>query len=104
MHTTCRCWLVEAFIDAALGGWGSPATAFPPEVRAAYIEALRDPAHVHAICEESRAATTLDREHDAADRAHGRRIACPTLVHWSATGPLATWYPDAGGPLALWRE
>jgi haloacetate dehalogenase len=46
----------EAVVDDALGGWGSPATAFPPEVRAAYIQALRDPAHAHAICEKYRAA------------------------------------------------
>ena len=50
----------DAIIDDALGGWGSPANAFGSEVRAAYIEALRDPARVHAICEEYRAAATLD--------------------------------------------
>ncbi len=94
----------EAIVDNALGGWGSPSAAFPPEVRAAYVQALRDPAHAHAICEEYRAAATLDREHDRADRAAGRRIACPLLALWSADGALATWYADAGGPLALWRE
>src|SRR5215203_5436039 len=39
----------EAVVDDALGGWGSAPAAFGPEVRAAYVEALRDPAHVHAI-------------------------------------------------------
>src|SRR5262245_27999797 len=56
----------DAVVDDALGGWGSPANAFGSEVRAAYIEALRDPARVHAICEEYRAAATLDHEHDLA--------------------------------------
>ena len=93
----------EAVVDDALGGWGSPATAFEPEARAAYVEALRDPAHVHAICEEYRAAATLDREHDDADRASGRRIACPLLVLWSGRGALGSWYEPEGGPLALWR-
>jgi haloacetate dehalogenase len=93
----------EAIVDAALGGWGSPAAVFPGEVRAAYVDALRDPAHVHAICEEYRAAATLDREHDMADHAAGRRIACPLLALWSARGPVDTWYADEGGPLALWR-
>src|SRR5437773_2715770 len=46
----------EVIVDAALGGWGSPAGVFPAEVRAAYVDALRDPAHIHAICEEYRAA------------------------------------------------
>jgi haloacetate dehalogenase len=93
----------DAIVDDALGGWGSPAAAFPPEVRAAYVQALRDPAHVHAICEEYRAAATLDRAHDEADRLAGRRIACPLLALWSAHGALATWGADAAGPLALWR-
>jgi haloacetate dehalogenase len=93
----------DAVIDAALTGWGSPSSAFSPEVRAAYVEALRDPARVHAICEEYRAAATLDHEHDSADRQAGRRIACPVLVLWSGRGALHTWYADVGGPLAVWR-
>ena len=93
----------EAVVDNALGGWGSPAGVFGPEVRAAYVDALRDPAHVHAICEEYRAAATLDREHDQADLAAGRRIGCPVLALWGAGGALDTWYAREGGPLALWR-
>jgi haloacetate dehalogenase len=76
----------EAIVDNALGGWGSPPAAFGPGVRAAYVEALRDPVRVHAICEEYRAAATCDREHDEADRRIGRRIACPVLAVWSRPG------------------
>jgi haloacetate dehalogenase len=93
----------EAIIDDALGGWGSPAAVFPAEVRAAYVQALRDPAHIHAICEEYRAAATLDRAHDHADRQVGRRIVCPLLVLWSAHGALETWSAGAAGPLTLWQ-
>jgi haloacetate dehalogenase len=93
-----------AIIDNALEGWGSPAAIFPPDMRSAYIEALRDPAHVHAICEEYRAAASLDREHDRRDRLAGRRISCPLLVLWSAGGGLNEWYSESGGPLALWQE
>jgi haloacetate dehalogenase len=93
----------DAVVENALSGWGSPPTAFSAEVRAAYVAALRDPARVHAICEEYRAAATLDRLHDEVDRRDGRRIACPVLALWSARGPLSQWYDDAGGPLELWR-
>ena len=96
--------LAPAIVDAALVGWGSPPEAFPTDVREAYIEALQDPAHAHAICEEYRAAASRDREHDAADRDAGRRIACPLRVLWSAAGPLGQWYGDAGGPLAIWGK
>src|SRR5262247_1345538 len=65
----------DAVVDSALSGWGSAADAFTPAVRTQYIEALRDPARVHAICEEYRAAATLDHEHDAADREAGRRLS-----------------------------
>jgi haloacetate dehalogenase len=95
----------EAVIDHALGdNWGTPAATFEQEVRDAYVAALSDPAHVHAVCEEYRAAATIDREHDAADRGAGRRISCPVLALWSGHGPLASWYAAEGGPLELWRE
>jgi len=94
----------EAIVKAALGGWGSPAATFPPEVVATYVEAIQDAAHIHAICEEYRAAATIDRDHDAADVRAGRRIACPLLALWSANGPVGTWYDRDGGPLGLWRR
>jgi haloacetate dehalogenase len=67
------------------------------------VQALRDPGHAHAICEEYRAAATIDREHDRADRARGRRIDCPLLVLWSSQGALGTWYVEESGPVGLWR-
>ena len=88
--------MADAVVDDALGGWGTPAGVFPPEVRTAYVQALRRPEHAHAICEEYRAAASLDREHDRADVTARRRIACPLLVLWSAKGPLETWYDEDG--------
>jgi haloacetate dehalogenase len=70
----------------------------------AYLAALSDRDHVHAICEEYRAAATIDPEHDTADRQAIRRISCPVLALWSGSGPLGTWYTTEGGPLALWSE
>ena len=49
--------------------------AFPADVCAAYIAKLSAPDTIHAICEEYRAAATLDCQHDEADRGK-RRIAC----------------------------
>jgi haloacetate dehalogenase len=94
----------EAVVDDALSTWGSPAAIFPDEVRNAYVEQLRDTDHVHAICEEYRAAATIDRVHDAEDRRRRHHIHCPGFVLWSADGALGTWYTDAGGPLGIWRE
>jgi haloacetate dehalogenase len=78
--------------------------SFGPEVRAEYTEMYRDPARVHAICEEYRAAATLDIEHDRKDREASRRITCPMLHLWSAGGPLDTFYEQDGGALGIWRK
>jgi haloacetate dehalogenase len=85
----------DAFVDAALDDWGSSPTTFPAEIRRLYTDALRDPAVAHAICEEYRAAATVDYA--------GRQIQAPTLVLWAAGGPLDEWYADIGGPLGIWR-
>jgi haloacetate dehalogenase len=93
----------DAFVDSALDEWGSRPGTFPDEVRALYIDALRDPETAHAICEEYRAAVTLDYEADRLDRAASRVIDAPTLVLWARSGPLDAWYEDAGGPMGIWR-
>ncbi|BCM18892.1 alpha/beta fold hydrolase [Mesorhizobium sp. J8] len=94
----------EAVVENALSGWGSAPDAFPPGVRQPYVDALRDPAHIHVICEEYRAAAVLDRRHDREDQTAGRRIACPLLALWSEHGALAEWYGDENGPLGIWRH
>jgi haloacetate dehalogenase len=78
--------------------------SFGPEVRAEYTETYRDPARVHAVCEEYRAAATLDIEHDKTDREESRRITCPMLHLWAAGGPLDTFYEPDGGPLGIWQK
>jgi len=94
----------EAVVDDASMQWGSAGDVFSPQARAAYVEALRDPARIHAICEEYRAAATMDREHDREDLRLGNRIACPMLALWSRKGALQAWYESEGGPLGLWRR
>lgn len=94
----------DACVDDALSQWGSAADAFPDEIRRSYVDALRDPGHVHAICEEYRAGASIDRDHDAADRDAGRKIRCPMLALWSRDSGLDRWYEDQGGPVGIWRQ
>jgi haloacetate dehalogenase len=65
-----------------------------------YHAAIHDPATVHAMCEDYRAGLGIDRAHDEADRAAGRRVACQTLFLWSTRDDMETLYGD---PLAIWR-
>jgi haloacetate dehalogenase len=89
----------EVFVGHLLTAWSQAPDAIPDEMRQEYVRQFRDPATVHAICEQYRAAATLDRAHDDADRGR-RRIGCPTLVLWSAVGAVGAWYD----PLDVWRQ
>jgi haloacetate dehalogenase len=57
-----------------------------------YLECAKDPAVIHAMCEDYRAGATYDRLLDEADRAAGRAIACPVQVLWGAKGAVGHWY------------
>jgi haloacetate dehalogenase len=73
---------------------------FAPEALAEYRRSFMDPATIHAMCEDYRAAATLDLALDAADKAAGRRIACPVQALWGRQGGMDKWYDV----LAVWRD
>lgn len=52
------------------------------------------------MLEDYRAGLSVDVEHDRADRAAGRTIACPTLVAWSVHDDLEDLHGD---PADVWR-
>ena len=95
----------DFYLEQKLGAWGgSGLDVFAPEALDAYRRCMRDPATLHAMCEDYRAAATIDLEHDEADL--DRRIACPLLVLWGERGlmhrrfdVLATWRERASGPV-----
>jgi len=78
--------------------------SFGPEILEEYVSTYRDPARVHGICEEYRAAATIDVEHDRSDKEVSKRIECPMLHLWAEGGPLDTFYANNGGPLEIWRQ
>lgn len=88
----------EVIVDYMLDSLSELPDAFPPAIRAEYVDKLRAPDTIHAVCEQYRAAATLDYQHDRADRGE-RRITCPVLALWSHAGPVADWYR----PLEVWR-
>ena len=53
------------------------------------------------MMEDYRAGLGIDREHDEADRAAGRRTGPPLLFLWAARDDLEDIYGD---PLAIWRD
>jgi haloacetate dehalogenase len=89
----------DLLVDHMLDGWSALPGVFPDAVRAAYKRAFRQPETIHAICEEYRAAATLDCQQDEADRGR-RRIACPVLVLWANQGAVEAWYDV----LSIWGD
>jgi haloacetate dehalogenase len=65
------------------------------------LRAIGDPDTVHAMMEDYRAGLGIDRQHDEADRAAGRRIGCPLLFLWASRDDMEALYGD---PLAIWRD
>ena len=80
------------------------AGTFGRDIRNQYVEMYRDPVRVHAVCEEYRAAATIDVEHDRKDVDAKHQIQCPMLHLWAIGGPLDTFYSSEGGPLGIWRR
>jgi haloacetate dehalogenase len=85
-------------VDHLLDSWSAISNVFPDEVRSEYHRAFRNPETIHAVCEEYRAAATIDFAHDGADRGQ-KRIACPVLALWSGRGALTSRYDVLG----VWR-
>ncbi len=98
----------DFYLDTTIASWTKTRslTAFDQTALSQYRQLLRDPARRHAACEDYRAGQTVDLAADEADRAAGRKIACPVLVLWGRAGiPGGTSGQDGdGGPLAIWRK
>ena len=75
---------------------GVPAEALVQE----YLRCYRLPGAVHAICEDYRAAASIDLAHDRADDAAARRVEAPLLALWGERGAVGETYDVA----ATWQE
>jgi len=98
----------ETLINAAPEDWfrahtsrePKPSGFFQTDALAGYLAAVRTPEMIAGMCEDYRAAATIDLNHDRDSREQSRRVHCPMLVLWGAKGKIERWYE----PLAIWRE
>jgi haloacetate dehalogenase len=86
------------YLRRKLGGWGTGIDIFDARALAEYERCFCRPDTIHATCEDYRAAASIDLEHDDADVAAGRKLACPLLALWGEKGvvhrlfaPLRDW-------------
>lgn len=85
-------WLGGSKITDPMPAW------IEPDAFQEYFRVFRDPATIHAICEDYRAAASIDLAHDKADLT--KKIQCPLLVLWSEKGPFHRMY----NVLQTWRD
>jgi len=89
----------DAFLRHTFRRWAGGNGAIADEAYAEYRRCFR-PENVHAMCEDYRAGATIDEAEDAADRKAGRKIECPVLALWAASGMDGREWD----PLAIWRD
>jgi haloacetate dehalogenase len=88
----------EYFVRSRFQGLLGPQGKIAPEALAEYVRCFRDPAAIHASCEDYRAAASIDLAHDEADVV--QKVKAPLLALWGARGRIA----PAFDVLATWRE
>ncbi len=86
------------FLDRHISGQIKIPGSVEPEVMQEYLRCYRDPAEIHAICEDYRAAATIDLKDDCSDS--DKRIACPLLLLWGARGTVGQLYDV----VETWRD
>jgi haloacetate dehalogenase len=74
------------FIKKKLAKTEQGLSFFDPAALADYMRCFRNPETIHAICEDYRAGASIDLDMDDTDFKAGRRIDCPVLLLWGATG------------------
>jgi haloacetate dehalogenase len=90
------------FIEKKLAKTAQGLSFFDQRALAEYKRCFRNPATIHAICEDYRAAAGIDLEMDAKDREAGRKVDCPVLLLWGATGGVGRNHQP--GPAAIWQR
>lgn len=78
----------DAFMDAHMRSRSAGHTLFNAECVKEYRATMRDPAAVHATCEDYRAAASIDLEESAEDERLGKKIECPIMVLWGKKGVI----------------
>jgi haloacetate dehalogenase len=89
----------DFFYETCLTGWGATTLAdFDQEMLSSYRRTWRDPACIHGMCSDYRAAGSVDIEHDAADLEV--KVQAPVLAFFGSRGVMARLFDLPGE----WRE
>ena len=90
----------DFYITTKLAKTKAGLSFFGKEALEEYKRCFRNPATVHAMCEDYRATYGVDFEMDKVDFAAGRKITCPALILWGATGAVGRNHK----PAEVWKD
>ena len=90
------------FIEKKLAKTKQGLSFFDKDALAEYKRCFRNPETIHAICEDYRAASGIDLDMDTKDFEAGRKIECPVLLLWGATGGVGRNHKP--GPAEIWQR
>lgn len=90
----------EFMLRSFMGGRHAGMQAFAPEAWSEYMRIAHNPAAIHAMCEDYRAAASIDLEHDLEDQKAGRIVQSPLRVLWGSFSGLSRCLD----PLDRWKE
>ena len=88
------------YMHSLMGKRYAGLSAFTPAALAEYERCAQIPGTATSMCEDYRAAATIDLVHDRADVAAGRKLTQPLRVLWGDHGAVGKCFDV----LALWRE
>lgn len=92
----------DYFIQKKLAKTKQGLSFFDKEALAEYMRCFRNPETIHAICEDYRATFGVDLEMDTKDFEAGRKVDCPLLLLWGATGGVGR--NSKPGPAEIWQR
>lgn len=91
----------RGYVENTMGGrYGVGLEVFDKRALESYVVQMGDEGAVHGMCEDYRAAATVDLEEQRKDLEVGRKIKCPLRVLWGRKGVIESQF-DA---LVEWRK
>ncbi|HZP79417.1 MAG TPA: alpha/beta hydrolase [Pseudolabrys sp.] len=88
----------DFFITKKLSKTKQGLSFFGAEALEEYKRCFRNPATIHAMCEDYRATHGVDLEMDTKDYDAGKRLTIPSLILWGATGGVGRNHK----PMEIW--
>lgn len=89
-----------AYVRELMGRRHAGLGPFDPRAVDEYVRCLSQPGAAHSLCEDYRAAATIDLEHDRESLKNGHKVHAPLMVLWGDRGVVQQCFD----PLTEWKK